>query len=147
MAHRPKRSTPTGPPPITRAERYWSSLYGSLMERYCQLDSEWGVPMQSVKLYAKRVGLDRVLFMLTHYGTAVVAERCRHEMTLRQEFLAHMLVAHPPGEDAGVEEAVEEMAEDLAVIDSPAGALRLLRYLDRLRMRELMLNAKRGTVH
>jgi hypothetical protein len=139
------RPKPTPQP--NRTERYWSGLYGALMTRYANCDLEWSVPMQSVKLYAKRVGLDRVLDMLVRYGTAVVAERCRHEMAVRQQFLAHMLTTYPSSDPEEEEGAIKEMAEDLAIIDSEAGALRLLRYLDRLRHRELLMRLDKTKVH
>jgi hypothetical protein len=134
-------------PPITREEHYWAGFYAELMERYATVDAIWAVPMMAVRIYTKRVGLDRMLQLLVLHGAPVIAERCRHELTVRQEFLAHLLANYPPPDSDEAESAIEEMAEDLATIDCPEGAMRLLKFLDRLRNRELMLKASNGTVH
>jgi len=58
-----------------------------------------------------------------------------------------MLANYPPNNPKDAEASIEEMANDLATIDSESGAMILLLYLDRLRTREMMLKARNGTVH
>jgi hypothetical protein len=117
------------------------------MERYQEVAAVWAVPMMAVRIYAKRVGLDVMLQKLVLHGAPTVAERCRRELTVRQEFLANMLANYPPSDPKDAEASIEEMANDLATIDSESGAMILLLYLDRLRTREMMLKARNGTVH
>jgi hypothetical protein len=136
---RPK--TPAPKPRLTRDEHYWLVLYNELMERYSTLAADWSVPMMAVRVYTKRVGLDSLLALLTKHGVPMVAERCRHEMTLRQEFFAALVVKLPPDEPGDIDELASEMAGDLAMIDGPDGGMRLLRFLDRLRTRELLLQS------
>lgn len=144
---RPKTNLPPKPTGPTNAERFWAGIYGALITRFMRCPPDWSVAVTAAKLYAKRVGLDHMLDMLVTHGTAVVAERCRHEMTVRQQFMAHMLATYPSDDIEEAEGAIEEMAHDLAVIDSPEGAMRLLRYLERLRQRELLRNLADTTVH
>jgi hypothetical protein len=135
---RPKPAAPLSP---TREEQSWARLYEGLMTRYNGAPEDWFVTMTAVRIYAKRVGLDNLLKLLVKHGTPMVAERCRHELTLRQEYFARMMAKYPPEDQREADGAVREMAEDLAIIDSPDGALRLLRFLDRLRTRELLLQS------
>jgi hypothetical protein len=146
-ARRPRRQSTHGAPPVEVNERALAHLYREVLLRYQYLTAIEAVTLMAVRLFVKRVGFDRMLNVLVTYGTAVVAERCRHELTLRQEFMAHMLAKYPPENPVEGQEAIEEMAEDLAVIDCPEGAMRLLRFLDRVRNREILMRAKAGTVH
>jgi hypothetical protein len=81
------------------------------------------------------------------YDVATVAERCRQEMRVRSEVFAPRDGHLPPTEPREADEAIEEMAEDLATIDSPIGAARLRDFLDRLLRRELVLQAGSRPVH
>ena len=136
----PRQKTPEPTPSITRQDQYWSGVYFDMIQRHQMLPLNWHVALTAVRLYAKRHGFDVLLDDLKREGVPVVAEKCRHELTLRQEFFARMLAANPPPDPREAEGAYEEIAEDLAMIDSPEGGLLLLRYLDRVLRRELWLD-------
>ena len=117
---------------ITAHDYDLATLYDALIERYERVTPHWGLPVMAVRLMAKRVGLDVMLEGLELYGVPWAAERCRYEMTARQEFFARMVVklpGHDPVETMG---AAKELAHDLAVFDSPQASTHLLKLLDRL---------------
>lgn len=126
---------------------HWAGIYAELSERYGELPATKAAPYMAVRLLVMRHGFDSVMTALGLKGTAWVAERARNELTLRQEFVARMVVDFPPEDPADVEEAVQEMATDLAGIDCPEGGLRLLNYLERLRLREARFTVRSKTVH
>ena len=66
-------------------------LYHALIERYEQVAPHRAPPMMAVRLMAERVDFDAILKGLELYGVPWAAERCRYEMTARQEFFARMV--------------------------------------------------------
>src|SRR5262245_42217348 len=94
---------------ISEIDHYWAGVYSELIERFRHAPADWAVAMTAVRLYAKRVGFDLLLGLLEKYGVPMVAERCRREMTLREEFFARMLVQHPPDDPADTQAAIEEI--------------------------------------
>jgi hypothetical protein len=151
MAMRPKTRTPRPPAKPwepTAAQRAAGLYYEELIAQYRGAPPEWYVVAQAVRLYIRRVnGFDTFLHLLMKFGVPMIAERCCHEMTVRQEFMANMIAWMPPEDPAVAEGCIEEMADDLAVLHSRHGSERLLRFLDRIRMREQTLQAKPRTVH
>jgi hypothetical protein len=140
-----RRPTPAKQrPEISRHDRTWIEIYLAMIEHYKLAPVDWYVAAHAVRLYMKRVGLDVMLTHLMQYGVAAVAELCRREIKLRQDFFIRMLAEHPPEDTEEnrqmIEEMTQELAEDLAVIDSPHGAMRVLRFLERLLKREKALN-------
>jgi hypothetical protein len=123
-------------PEISAHDYDLAMLYEALIERHEQVAPDWGLPMMAVRLMAKRMGLAAILEGLGLYGVPWAAERCRYEMTVRQEFFARMVAkmsADDPVESEGV---ATELAHDLAVFDSLRASTRLLKFLDRLLRRE-----------
>jgi hypothetical protein len=135
-------------PTISEAERRLAGIYDELITRYSTLPPAKSIPMQAVRLFALRVGFDTMMRILQHedYGVPVVAERCRHEITLRQEFCARMLVLFPPDNPEGIEIAAAEMAADLAASESEAGQKRLMDFLERLLKRARTQDLRRARV-
>ena len=107
-------------------------LYETLIERHEHVPSDWALPMMAVRLMAKRVGLHAILNGLEQHGVTWVAERCRYEMTARQEFFARIVVKLPSCDPVEVEGVADELAHDLAVFDSLQASTRLLKFLDRM---------------
>lgn len=138
----------TDVPQLTAEDIRWADIYSELTDRYHDLPSTLGVPLMAVRLLVIRHGLDSVLYHLRERGTAFIAERARQEITVRHEFVVAMMSAFPPETEEDRDGAIKELAEELAAIDCPAGGLRLLGYLDRLRERELVRHAFRTrTLH
>jgi hypothetical protein len=122
-------------------------LYGAMMDRHENAPEDWGLAAMSVRLYAKRVGLDALLYGLERHGVPAVAERCRNEMVVRQHFFAELLALLPPDDPQDIEKTIEEMTTEMAAYDSAPTSLRLRKFLDRLLRREraLRLGASKTT--
>jgi len=133
-------------PGISAHDYDLAMLYDALIERYEQVAPHRALPMMAVRLMAERVGLDAILKGLELYGVPWAAERCRYEMTARQEFFARMVAKLPGHDPVEAEGAADELAHDLAVFDSLQASTRLLKFLDRLLRRERarQLGAARG---
>jgi len=140
-------SQPIMSPPIKPQDESWVELYHEMILRHSQMPADWAVATMAVRLYAKRVGFSRMLAQLLKHGVAPVAERCRHEMTVRQEFLSRMLSVYPPENADDTEATIQELAEELAIADSPQGIMRMLRYLDRILTREKALRTGSKETH
>jgi hypothetical protein len=125
---------------ISGEDYYWTRVYGDLITRYEQAPATWNVAMVAVRCYTRRFGVENLLEGLQRYGVAVVGERCRNEMVEREKFFDRMITDYPPEDPADAPQGRAEIAEDLQVLDTVAGSLRLLRYLDRLLKRENALN-------
>jgi len=144
-----RRPTPRAKPKTTidYEDHVWSGIYGELIERYENAPPVWMVVMTAVRCYGRRYGMEGLLTALKMRGVPWTAERCRHEMHLREEFFVRMISDHPPDNRDDIDKACEEIAFDLALLDRPEGGLLLLRYLDRLLQRELALSLSDTVVH
>ena len=123
-------------PGISAHDYDLAMLYDAQIERYEQVAPDWGLPMMAVRLMAKRVGFDAILKGLELYGVPWAVERCRYEMTARQEFFARIVAKLPFHDLVEAEGVADELAHDLAVFDSLQASTRLLKFLDRLLRRE-----------
>lgn len=132
---------------ISQHDYTWAGIYSELSERYKGVDPLQSAPYLAVRLLVMRVGFDTVLEALKEKGTPWVAAQARMEMTIRQEFMARIVAEYPPEDPEAVDGAVEEMALDLAAIDCPEGGMRMLNYLERLRVRELRFAERSKAVH
>lgn len=134
---------------LTPQEHRWAQIYGEIGDRYGDLPATVGVPRMAVRLLINRHGLEQTLSALLVFGVPWMAAKARLEIVKRHDFLIHMLADFPPADPADGEHAIEEMAEDLAAIDCPEGGMRLLRLLERIRNREVWVQAKakKGAVH
>ena len=119
-------------PGISAHDLDLAMLYETLIERHEQVPPDWALSMMAVRLMAKRVGLHAILKGLELYGVTWAAERCRYEMTARQEFFARIVVKLPSCDPVEVEGVADELAHDLAVFDSRQASKRLLKFLDRM---------------
>jgi hypothetical protein len=142
MAFDPNAQLPEATFTLTPEEHKLAGLYGALMERYSELPIEKSVPLQAVRLVALRYGYGKLVQVLLRRDVGSVARKCRQEIADRQFFLAEMHAKYPvPQEELA--EAIDEMAAELAVIDSKAGAMRMLLLLDRILRREQWLQLRR----
>jgi hypothetical protein len=112
------------------------------MHRHANLPSEKSVPLQAVRLVARRYSFDALISALLKHSVGAVTGRCRGELADPQLFLAEMHAKYPISEE-DLHEAIKEMAADLAVIDTLDGSRRMLRYLDRILQRERWLRLRR----
>ena len=133
-------------PGISAHDYDLAMLYDTLIERYEQVAPHRALPMMDVRLMAERVGFDAILKGLELYGVPWAAERCRYEITERQEFFARMVAKLPGHDPVEAEGAADELAHDLVVFDSLQASTRLLKFLDRLSRceRARQLGAARG---
>lgn len=157
-----RRPKPRQKSRLSPQEELQLAVYNDLMYQYRKIGIDWGIPMQAVRLYVRRLngwysgeGLKILLgFLAKPNGVPMVMERCRREITLRQEFFAGLIAKTLPKDPElrakallAAEPAMEEMAEDLAILDAPEGGLRLLAYLERLRTRAVVHHPGNDTVH
>jgi len=119
-------------PRISADDDDLATLYETLIERHERVSPDWGVPMMAVRLMARRAGLDAVLKGLELHGVSWAAERCRYEMTARQEFFARVVARLPVYDALEAEGAARELAHDLAVFDSSQASTRLWKFFGRL---------------
>lgn len=124
---------------VSAADYGTAMLYDQIGDKVAKLRDERAVPTMAARLYAKRVGFDQFIREIMEDGVPYVAAKCRAEMMVRHEFFVRMIKDHPPEDPNDVKLAAEELANDLAVFDSPDAAIWLLRYLDRLQRCELRL--------
>jgi hypothetical protein len=127
---------------MTDRERLFMEFYDEMISQYMALAEEKAIPAMAVRIHARRRGLGQFLQELLADGVPAVAARCRQEMTVRHEFLVHLIAKFPPESDVERDEATEEMASNLAVIDSPDGGMRMLKLLDRIQRREVWRMAR-----
>ena len=139
--------TDVKPPPMNPRDAMWVHIYHNTNQRVAKLPECWRMVMMGIRIYSHRVGFSLLLLQLKANGVAPVAERVKREIANREQFLAHMLAQFPPDEPIDMEETAREMAEELALLESPAGGLLLVRFLDRLLQRERTLKLNNGTVH
>ena len=123
-------------PGISAHDYELAMLYDALIERYEHVRSPLGSADDGRKADGRAGGLDAILKGLELYGVPWAAERCRYEMTARQEFFARMVAKLPGHDPVEAEGADDELAHDLAVFDSLQASTRLLKFLDRLLRRE-----------
>ena len=119
-------------PEISAHDYDLAMLYDALIERYEQVAPHRALPMMAVRLMAERIGLDAILKGLELYGVPWAAERCRYEMTARQEFFARMVAKVSLDDLVESEGVADELAHDLTVFDSLQASTRLLKFFDRL---------------
>lgn len=140
-------SEQTNAAPLSPQDDYWVNVYSELVERYQNTSALQAAPYMAVRLLTMRYGFDAVMRTLREKGVPWMAAQARQEMTVRQEFIARIVANFPPEDAEDIDGAAEEMARDLAALDCPEGGLRLLKYLDRLRTRELRFAERSSTVH
>ena len=82
---------------------------------------------------AEHYGFDNFLLGLMTRGVPWMAEKARRELTLMEEFVMPMMAKYPPDYPIEGELAAQEMAGNMAALESEAGQKRLMGNLEQLR--------------